>query len=588
MDKAPGHLPTRSPTAAVIFLHGIGDTANSWEALAQACGAAEVRSKVFRCGNRLPSHQTARPSQLAWIAWEHPSAPLREVTAHDGRRMSAWFDQVYLPMREGRQDQDRHGMHASMRRVHAAIVQTCSALSIAPHRIVLGGFNQGAALALFSALNLPYKLAGVLSLSGWLAFPCEYPAEPLQWGHKQHMPVLASHGTRDRIVPLAEHTRASQALQDMGFALTHLVFDMGHTWSGEQAVFVRRWLLEVLPPGPPARAPALPSLPTRPRDSAPSPSAPTMHGGARAATAAASLGRHLPTPTTHSEPRAKAAAGGAVADTGTPSTLQMPPLATPAPGQWVSVDRDGALLRSPQFEQASVWLRPPTGASLWRGATPHTALQLPEQPIGTSNIKSVSRGSPLTSAGALVLQGPAQTPGASQEHERHVLDSAGSLGSLLGPLAADALALPLDSSAAGGAPTAAGGPWPSSRQHLAGGKSTQLLGWRGAHQIIPAARSATPTALHNAQMTDLWNVSRASTPGGHSAASGTPVSAQIPAWLTRSKLSPPPTDSKAPRTEVLDRASTGFHEVPHSLQGGGKRHSSRRRRSKPLRNLAFR
>jgi phospholipase/carboxylesterase len=36
------------------------------------------------------------------------------------------------------------------------------------HRILLGGFSQGAAMALYTGLNYPQKLAGLVCLSGYL------------------------------------------------------------------------------------------------------------------------------------------------------------------------------------------------------------------------------------------------------------------------------------------------------------------------------------------------------------------------------------------------------------------------------------
>lgn len=46
---------------------------------------------------------------------------------------------------------------------------------IPTHKIVIGGFSQGGALALYSALIFPQKLAGVVSLSGWLPLHKSFP-----------------------------------------------------------------------------------------------------------------------------------------------------------------------------------------------------------------------------------------------------------------------------------------------------------------------------------------------------------------------------------------------------------------------------
>lgn len=43
-------------------------------------------------------------------------------------------------------------------------------------RILLGGFSQGGALAMYSALQFPEKLAGVIALSCWLPLHKSFPS----------------------------------------------------------------------------------------------------------------------------------------------------------------------------------------------------------------------------------------------------------------------------------------------------------------------------------------------------------------------------------------------------------------------------
>ena len=43
------------------------------------------------------------------------------------------------------------------------------------NRIILGGFSQGGALALYSAFTYPKPLAGVMALSCWLPLRDEFP-----------------------------------------------------------------------------------------------------------------------------------------------------------------------------------------------------------------------------------------------------------------------------------------------------------------------------------------------------------------------------------------------------------------------------
>jgi lysophospholipase-2 len=49
------------------------------------------------------------------------------------------------------------------------------AAGIPTERIIIGGFSQGGALALFSALTFPQPLAGVVALSTWLPLRAKFP-----------------------------------------------------------------------------------------------------------------------------------------------------------------------------------------------------------------------------------------------------------------------------------------------------------------------------------------------------------------------------------------------------------------------------
>jgi lysophospholipase II len=64
-------------------------------------------------------------------------------------------------------------------------------------RIILGGFSQGGALALYSALTYPEKLGGVIGLSCWLPLHSSFPAIKVC---PDTVPILLCHGDSDPIV----------------------------------------------------------------------------------------------------------------------------------------------------------------------------------------------------------------------------------------------------------------------------------------------------------------------------------------------------------------------------------------------------
>lgn len=94
-------------------------------------------------------------------------------------------------------------------------------------RIVLGGFSQGAMLALDVALRDPTRaLAGVVLLSGTLLAEREWT--PLMAGRRA-TPVFQSHGETDPILPFAAAERLRDALTAAGVEVTFDAFAGPHT-----------------------------------------------------------------------------------------------------------------------------------------------------------------------------------------------------------------------------------------------------------------------------------------------------------------------------------------------------------------------
>lgn len=66
------------------------------------------------------------------------------------------------------------GIKNATKQVHNMIEDEIKA-GIQADRIIIGGFSQGGALALYSALTFPQKLAGVVALSCWLPLRKSFP-----------------------------------------------------------------------------------------------------------------------------------------------------------------------------------------------------------------------------------------------------------------------------------------------------------------------------------------------------------------------------------------------------------------------------
>lgn len=70
--------------------------------------------------------------------------------------------------------EDEEGIRRAAGMVHTLIAEEVAA-GIPTKRIVLGGFSQGGALAMFSALTFPEPLGGIIAMSSWLPLHNKFP-----------------------------------------------------------------------------------------------------------------------------------------------------------------------------------------------------------------------------------------------------------------------------------------------------------------------------------------------------------------------------------------------------------------------------
>ncbi|NDP43956.1 MAG: carboxylesterase, partial [Aromatoleum sp.] len=133
------------PDASVIWLHGLGADGNDFVPIVE---------------------EMTLPDTLR-IRFVFPHAPVRPVTLNNGVAMRAWYD-IYAADLASRADMA--GVRQSQGQIEALIARE-KARGIAARRIVVAGFSQGGAIALYSALRHPERLAGVLALSTYLVQP---------------------------------------------------------------------------------------------------------------------------------------------------------------------------------------------------------------------------------------------------------------------------------------------------------------------------------------------------------------------------------------------------------------------------------
>jgi phospholipase/carboxylesterase len=205
-----------APTAATIWLHGLGADGHDFEPIVPELG--------------LPKSTAVR--------FIFPHAPVQPVTINGGARMRAWYDVT----NDGQQD--AAGIRASQARVETLIARE-QKRGISPASIVLAGFSQGGAVALQTGLRYPERLAGILALSCYLPLPETLEQEVSQTN--RDVPIFMAHGTQDPVIPLSWAMRSRDRLKALGYLIEWREYPMPHSVCAEEIADIGRWLRSVLP-----------------------------------------------------------------------------------------------------------------------------------------------------------------------------------------------------------------------------------------------------------------------------------------------------------------------------------------------------
>jgi len=208
-----------NPTAAVIWLHGLGADGNDFVPIVRELDLSGSQA----------------------IRFIFPTAPTMPVTINGGYVMRAWYD-IFTPDLVRREDEP--GLRASQALVEALIARE-KARGIPAERIVLAGFSQGCAMTLQTGLRHPEKLAGLMCLSGYLPLAAMIEAERHAANHAT--PVFMAHGRQDPVVVIARAEQSRDMLKALGHDIEWHEYQMQHSVCQEEVDDIGQWLARVLP-----------------------------------------------------------------------------------------------------------------------------------------------------------------------------------------------------------------------------------------------------------------------------------------------------------------------------------------------------
>ncbi|MEY4345856.1 MAG: hypothetical protein RL032_1688 [Pseudomonadota bacterium] len=208
-----------NPTAAVIWLHGLGADGNDFAGLVPELDLSGCQA----------------------IRFVFPHAPAMPVTINGGYVMPAWYDILGANLVT---QQDAVGIQNSERAI-AALIDNEVARGIPYERIVLAGFSQGCAMALHTGLRLPHKLAGIMALSGYLPLADSFTTE--RHAANANTPVFMAHGTQDPVVVIQRGEESRDALTKLGHRVQWHTYPMPHSVHPLEITDISAFLKQVLP-----------------------------------------------------------------------------------------------------------------------------------------------------------------------------------------------------------------------------------------------------------------------------------------------------------------------------------------------------
>ncbi len=160
--------------------------------------------------------------------WIFPQGPL-EISFSPGHTGRAWFPVnialLTRAVQERRLDDIFKAFPPKLNEARDRVDALLDDLNIPRSRIILGGFSQGAILAVETALHSPLRCGGLVIFSGTLINETNWRRlAPIHAG----TPFFQSHGSHDPLLPLPNAQALTQLLQEGGLTGELHTFNGGH------------------------------------------------------------------------------------------------------------------------------------------------------------------------------------------------------------------------------------------------------------------------------------------------------------------------------------------------------------------------
>ncbi|XP_050520357.1 acyl-protein thioesterase 2-like isoform X2 [Daktulosphaira vitifoliae] len=210
-------MPTKKHTASIIFLHGLGENGENWSI---------TLSKLVKPNVKIIC----------------PNSTKIPLSLNKGFLTAAWFDLHHL---DEHIPEDETSIVRAMDYLHGIIDDELAASKIPANKIILGGFSQGGALALYSSLFYPKRLGGILIMSSWVPLHKTIHGEA---SNNTNIPILHCHGTDDPIIPYKWGKITADIMNEMNPKYNFVSYEgLKHHTNEEELQEVKNFINKVLP-----------------------------------------------------------------------------------------------------------------------------------------------------------------------------------------------------------------------------------------------------------------------------------------------------------------------------------------------------
>jgi len=203
---------------SVIWLHGLGASGHDFEPI-------------------VPELKLLNRPGVRFI---FPHAPVRPITVNGGASMRGWYDIATLDFDQ--REQDAEGTLASYDAVDD-LIQNEISRGVSAENIILAGFSQGGAMALYTALTHELQLGGVVALSTYL--PLQNAVLDKLRINNRRLPIMMAHGRLDDVIPVAVGTQSRDFMLQHGVEIEWFEYDIAHSVSLDEIQQMSQWFKRV-------------------------------------------------------------------------------------------------------------------------------------------------------------------------------------------------------------------------------------------------------------------------------------------------------------------------------------------------------